>query len=131
MSASAQGTVQDGLAFSQVVEGAIRDAQGDPAWSFHLEFSGRATGAEGSLEHRFVLWSLAGPYTYSGQASLASVTVGEDGVVTYAFAGTYALEDGQAPVAGVPTRGTLAATLSVWPDGTLFAGSFSLAEAAG
>lgn len=131
VSASTGGTIQDGFTFSQVVEGAVRDAQGDPAWSFHLEFSGRATGVEGSLEHRFALWSLAGPYSYAGEASLVGAAVGEDGAVTYTFVGSYALDEGQEPVAGVPQRGTLTVSLSVWPDGTLFGGSFTLTEASG
>jgi hypothetical protein len=130
VSSSVEGTIQDGFTFSQVVEGAIYDADAGPTWPFHLELAGDAGPAGGHLEHRFVLWSLAGAYSYAGEASLDSVAVGGDGAVTYRFVGSYALEEGQEPVAGVPQRGVITATLSVWPDGTLFAGSVALAEAA-
>ena len=131
ISSSVEGTLEDGLAFSQVIEGGVYDADGDPTWPFHLELEGSVDPSGGGLEHRFVLWSLAGPYSYAGEASLDGAAVGEDGAVTYTFVGSYALEEGQEPVAGVPQRGTLTVSLSVWPDGTLFAGSFALAEASG
>ena len=47
----------------------------------------------------------------------------------YRFSGTFARMNGAQPEPGLPLRGSVSATLSVWRDGTIYAGSFALLDA--
>jgi len=130
LSSSFEGDVGDDITFAQTVEGAMLDVVGDPTWPFHLELSGEAGSGGGHLVYAFTLTSLGGRYSYEGDASLSEAgSSSEEGSVFYRYYGAYRLGDDQQPVAGIPIRGTVRARIAVWPDGTIYLGSFALSEA--
>jgi RNA polymerase sigma-70 factor (ECF subfamily) len=121
-----------GFRFSRVITGAAVDAVGDPTWPFYLLQEaqvGPSVAGGGSLEYRFGLGSGAGEFLYGGAAGLVETVEHENGSTTYRFEGTYSLSSPSTPLAGLPFRGFVAASVSVWEDGTFYAGSFSLTEA--
>jgi RNA polymerase sigma-70 factor (ECF subfamily) len=125
-----------GFRFSQVINGAALDASGDEAWPFFLMQEGavvRTAGGEldpatSLLEYRFGLQSGAGTHLYYGAATLTEAVEREDGSTLYRFEGTFNLSEATASAAGLPSRGTVAATIEVWQDGTIYGGSLSLDE---
>ena len=119
---------EDGFTFSQAFTGGVRDAAGDMAWPFSLQQWGEVDGPDGSLGFRLTLSSIAGDFLYSGAATLAEATVSDDGAIEYRFEGTFDLTHPQDPVAGLPARGFLSATIRVWPDGTIYGGSVALED---
>jgi RNA polymerase sigma-70 factor, ECF subfamily len=118
-----------GFTFSQTLRGGALDAEGDVTWPFALLQWGDVDGSTGSLDFRFTLDSGSGRYLYAGTASLAKSSQDAQGGVIYRFEGTFDLTDGGDLVAGLPSRGFVSTTLSVWPDGTIYGGSFSLQDA--
>jgi hypothetical protein len=121
-----------GFRFSRVITGAAVDAAGDPTWPFYLLQEGQVGPAEsgdGTLQYRFGLGSGAGEFLYAGAAGLVEAVEHQDGSTTYRFEGTYSLSRPSNPLAGLPYRGFVAITVSVWEDGTFYGGSFSLTEA--
>jgi RNA polymerase sigma-70 factor (ECF subfamily) len=121
---------EDGrVAFSTFVKGGALDAVGDPTWPFWLLQEGKVEGSLGTLAFRFGLSSSAGTFLYGGEAALAEAVEREDGSTSYTFAGTFDLLNPQQPVAGLPWRGTLTATVDVWVNGTIYGGSFFLSDA--
>jgi hypothetical protein len=48
--------------------------------------------------------------------------------MTYSFVGGYQLRPDQEAL-GVPVQGRFSARVGVWPDGTIYLGSFTLLEA--
>jgi RNA polymerase sigma-70 factor, ECF subfamily len=129
VSSSLNGEVGDDVTFAQTVRGAALDGQGDPAWPFYLDLSGSAGSSGGQIHYGFQLTSLAGIYSYEGSAVLADVVANDDGSYLYRFVGTYQVGPDPRPVAGIPERGFMAASIGVWPDGTIYLGSFALTEA--
>lgn len=123
----------EGFRFSQVVHGGVVDASGEATWPFWLvqeAHVGPDLPAGGTFGYRFGLSSgVAGGFLYGGVASLAETIEHEDGSTTYRFEGTFDLVGIQIPPAGIPYRGFVSATMSVWADGTIYDGSFSLVEA--
>jgi hypothetical protein len=115
------------FAFSTVITGGAIDAVGDPSWPFHLIQNGAVQADGGELLLRFGLTSVVG-HLYGGEADLVDTIEHEDGSTTYRFEGSYALITPEVPLAGLPWRGTLTATLGVWADGTIFTGSLALQE---
>jgi RNA polymerase sigma-70 factor (ECF subfamily) len=130
VSSSLEGEVGGEVTFAQTVEGAAVDVVGDPTWPFVLQLSGAAGPSGGRIDYGFTLSSAGGLYSYEGGAVLAEAGANsEDGSHFYRFYGTYQLVPGPDPVAGIPQRGFLRATLAIWPDGTIYLGSVALSEA--
>ncbi len=131
VSSSLEGEVGGDVTFAQSIEGVVTDAAGDPTWPFSLTLSGAAGPSGGRIEYGFTLTSVAGEYAYEGGAVLAEAGAdSRDGSRFYRFYGTYESVPGPDALAGIPQRGFLRATLSIWPDGTIFLGSVDLSEAA-
>ena len=120
---------ENGFDFSQGIRGGARDAAGDLTWPFSLQQWGQVRADGGQLAFRFTLSSGAGNHLYGGSAALAEAVELDDGAVAYRFEGTFDLRNAPQPVAGLPWRGFVSATISVWPDGTIYAGSFSIQDA--
>jgi hypothetical protein len=118
----------DSFSFSQSIRGGTRDAAGDPTWPFSLQQWGQGNGSVGGLDFSFTLDSKSGQFTYGGSAALAERSTLPDGAVMYRFEGTFRPINSQ-PVPGLPVRGSVSTTLSVWRDGTIFAGTFALTDA--
>ncbi len=119
----------DGFAFDLAIRGGARDAAGDLTWPFALQQWGQVNGSGGGLDFRFTLDSKGGQFLYGGSATLAERSELPDGAVMYRFEGTFGRMNGAQPEPGLPLRGSVSATLSVWRDGTIFAGSFALLDA--
>jgi len=117
-----------GFRFSQVVKGGARDSAGDLTWPFSLQQWGEVGPTGSLLEYRFSLKSAGGAHLYGGLATLAETAENEDGSTTYRFEGTFNLMNPQSPVAGLPGRGFVSATLRVWADGTIYGGSLTLSD---
>ena len=70
----------------------------------------------------------------TGRHLLQPLSPGRAGSFTYRFVGDYKLrpdeaeQDGERP-AGLPTAGRVAASVSIWQDGTIYFGAFTLLEA--
>jgi hypothetical protein len=117
-----------------VINGAAVDASGDEAWPFFLmqegavvrTADGELDPATSLLEYRFGLQSGAGTHLYYGAATLSEAVEREDGSTLYRFEGTFNLSEATASAAGLPSRGTVAATIEVWQDGTIYGGSLLL-----
>jgi hypothetical protein len=120
-----------GFTFSETVRGGALDAAGDTTWPFSLQQWGEVNSAGGALDFRATLTTGGGRYLYAGSASLAEVTELQGGGTQYRFEGTFDLLNGGQPVAGVPWRGFVSATVLVWEEGTIYGGSLALTEAAG
>jgi hypothetical protein len=116
-----------GVAFSSQIKGVVADRSGDPTWPVFLFMNGD-TGA-GRISYNFDLTSAAGRFLYRGVGTLTDSTSGDEGSMTYTFSGTYRVMDDAVPAAGVPYGGTMIASLSIWPDGTLYAVSFDMHDA--
>jgi RNA polymerase sigma-70 factor (ECF subfamily) len=119
---------QDGFTFSQSIRGGTRDSAGDLTWPFSLLLWGEVRSEAGQVDFRLTLTSGAGNYLYRGSGILAEVSELEDGAAEYRFDGTFERTNGRQPVAGLPSRGFVSATLRVWPDGTIYAGSLALED---
>jgi hypothetical protein len=127
-----------GLRFSQVVNGAAVDAAGEVTWPFYLlqEGSivrlpnGEIDPAASLLEYRFGLESGAGTHLYYGAAALTEAVTNDDGSTLYRFEGTFNLMEPETAAPGLPSQGSVTATIGVWQDGTIFVGSLSLQEIA-
>ena len=107
---------------------ARRDSEGDLTWPFSLLLWGEVRSEAGQVDFRLTLTSGAGNYLYGGSGILAEVSELEDGAAEYRFEGTFERTNGRQPVAGLPSRGFVSATLRVWPDGTIYAGSLALED---
>ena len=59
---------------------------------------------------------------------LAEATASDNGAIEYRFEGTFDLTHPKDPVAGLPSRGFVSATIRVWPDGTIYGGSIALED---
>ncbi len=121
---------EGGFTFSQVLSGGASDAAGDVAWSYALQHWGEVAPEGGKIDYRLTLISGAGTYLYGGSAILAETTELESGAIVYRFEGTFDLVNHRQPVAGLPWRGFVSATVGVWPDGSIFTGSLALEDAA-
>jgi hypothetical protein len=128
-SSNLEGKLGGNLSFSQAIKGAVSDARGGSAWPFYLEQSGVVDASSGQLDYKFVLSSVDGPRWYEGSAFLASDTMSKNGSMTYRFVGGYSLRADQEPSTTAPVRGRLVSSISVWSDGTIYVGSFTLLEA--
>jgi hypothetical protein len=117
------------FSFSQVIRGAAADADGDPAWPFSLLQWGDVGADDGRLDIRLTLSSIDGDFLYAGQGVFVEAVDLGDGAVQYRFDGTFNLSAPDEPAPGLPARGFFVATLSVWQDGTIYAGSLSLSDA--
>jgi RNA polymerase sigma-70 factor, ECF subfamily len=118
---------EDGFEFVQSIRGGARDVGGVPTWPFRLMQWGEIGSAgEGSLEYQFSLGSGGRRVFYGGQAWFSASTQLTNGGVEYRFDGNFALTGGQ-PEGGLPTGGVVSATVSVWKDGGIYAGSFRIA----
>jgi RNA polymerase sigma-70 factor, ECF subfamily len=123
------GAPDDLFTFSQAIRGGARDAVGDLTWPFALQQWGEIRPSGGRLEYRLMLSSGSGKYLYGGTAALAEVTEIPDGGTVYRFEGTFDLTKASQPVAGLPWRGFVSATIRVWSDGTIYGGSLALEDA--
>ena len=66
-----------------------------------------------------------------GSADLTAIDRSDDGASTsYTFMGSFAPTRDQLPAAGLPVRGEVVATISVWADATLYQGSMELHDLA-
>jgi RNA polymerase sigma factor (sigma-70 family) len=128
-SSNLEGKLGGDVSFSQVMKGAVTDAQGESAWPFYLEQSGTVDPSSGQLDYKFVVSSADGPLWYEGSAFLASSTLSKNGSMTYRFVGGYSLRADQEPSMTAPVQGRLVSTIEVWSDGTIYSGSFTLLEA--
>jgi RNA polymerase sigma-70 factor (ECF subfamily) len=132
VSSSVTGAVGSELTFTQVVEGAMLDAGGEPAWPLHLEYEGSVSGplgqASGRLDFAFTLAGEDGPTAYSGFATLLSAEATEDGT-RLLFMGPYLVEP-EGEGAAMPQRGILYLEIRLWSDGSSITSSVvSLEEA--
>jgi hypothetical protein len=124
-----EGEVGQDMAFRQVIDGVVHDSGGSPMWGYHLELDGTAHRSEGSLALKFALGTGDGARWYDGSGFLASVTRDDNGSLTYQFVGNYAMRSDQVSVPGAPLQGRVVALVSVWRDGTIYGGAFTLLEA--
>jgi RNA polymerase sigma-70 factor (ECF subfamily) len=124
-----EGEVGQEIAFHQVIDGVVHDSVGSPMWGYQLELDGTAQRSEGSLALKFALGTADGARWYEGTGFLASVTRGDNGSLTYQFVGSYALRSDQVSVPGAPLQGRVVALISVWRDGTIYLGAFTMLEA--
>ena len=119
--------------FSQTVTGTLDGTGVAPSARVYVEYWGSAQGDRGTVEFWLFLDTLAGRYEYQASADLSSLTLADDGAVTYGFLGRYALET--APVGaeeGLPHDGTIALDFSFWVDGTsLYKSQLQLTESVG
>jgi RNA polymerase sigma-70 factor (ECF subfamily) len=128
-SSSMEGDLRAEVTLRQAVKGAVADTNGHPLWPYYLEFEGTAGRTEGALVFKLVISpDGASPYWYDGEGFLSSATRGEHGSMTYSFVGGYQLRPDQEAL-GVPVQGRFSARVGVWPDGTIYLGSFTLLEA--
>ena len=58
---------------------------------------------------------------------MAEVAKADGEGTIYRFEGTFELLKGE-PVAGVPQRGFMSATIGMWADGTIYSGSLALED---
>jgi hypothetical protein len=124
-----EGEVGQEIAFHQVIDGVVHDSGGIPMSGYHLELDGTVQRSEGSLALKFALGTVAGARWYEGSGFLASATRDNNGSVTYQFVGTYAMRSDQVQVPGAPLQGRMVALISVWRDGTIYVGAFTMLEA--
>jgi hypothetical protein len=118
----------DSFKFSQSVHGGALDAEGDRTWPFSLAMYGQGNASSGGLNFTFTLDSESGQSTYGGSAPLVGPTPLDDGAMMYSFEGDFRPINSQ-PGPGLPLRGRVSITLSVWRDGTIYFGSLALTEA--
>jgi hypothetical protein len=111
--------------FTFSITGGALDDAGDPTWAFSLQQWGNASSG---LDFSFTLDSKSGQSRYGGSATLVDRSPLPDGAVLYSFVGNFRPINSQ-PGSGFPVRGSVSTTLSVWRDGTIFAGSFALTDA--
>jgi RNA polymerase sigma-70 factor, ECF subfamily len=124
-----QGTVGKAVRYSQTVTGSLVGPKRELT-RINLEYWGSAKGNAGNAELRLFLDAPAGSYEYRASASLASVTLAEDGSAVYSFTGSYTLTTGPVASAAImPHDGSIRLTLSFWSDGSLFASDLELVEA--
>lgn len=102
------------ISFRQEAVGAVRDAEGDPAWKFWVEYSGWADGGNGSLGARFYL--VGGTIGYEASAGLAAVVKNGDGTYTYTYSGTYE-QTHRSGDEHAPYDGGFTLTATFWADG--------------
>ena len=126
---SVSGKVGKAFRYSQTVTGSLVGSKRELT-RINLEYWGSAKGKAGNAELKLYLDEPAGRYEYRASASLASVTLAEDGSAVYEFRGTYALTSSPAAEAIMPHDGSIRLTLSFWSDGSLYASSLELVEAA-
>jgi RNA polymerase sigma-70 factor (ECF subfamily) len=124
-----EGAAGQEISFHQVINGVVHDNAGSALWGYYLELDGAAGRSDGNLALKFVLGTAEGGRYYDGDGFLASATRNDNGSVTYQFVGAYAMRSDQAPVLGAPLQGRIVATISVWRDGTIYVGSFTMLEA--
>ena len=95
---------------------------------------GRARARRGNAKF-FALFldTPAGRYEYQATASLASVTLAQDGSAVYGFTGSYALTSAPAAAeASMPHDGNITLDLSFWAGGTsLYRTAMGLVESTG
>jgi RNA polymerase sigma-70 factor (ECF subfamily) len=122
---------EESLSFSQGIRGPASDSVGDPTWPFSLQQWGVVGPEGGQLDLRLRVLSIAGPHSYMGNAVLVETIDNEDGSTLYRFEGSFRLSNPELPATGLPgVQGFFSATVSVWQDGTVYAGSLTLSEPA-
>jgi hypothetical protein len=127
-STAVQGKVGRAVQYSQVVTGSM-GGRNRSITRIHVEYWGSAKGTAGNAQFWFLLETPIGRYEYVANASLASVTLAEDGSAVYRFTGWYALNAGPATAGAImPHEGKITLTLDFWSDGSLYASDIELVE---
>lgn len=115
--------------FTQDVSGVVRDAKGDPAWRYTLTESGSVGGGTGRVEFRFTLTSASGNAHYAGMGTLTEAVKAADGAsTTYRFSGSFEPSGPDPGGPGFPAGGDASLSVSIWADGTVYAGAVRLSE---
>ncbi len=134
VSSKVQGKAGKAVRFSQTVTGSLDG----PKRCGHSYLSrvlgvGSGEGKAGNAEFWLFLDTPAGRYEYQATASLASVTLAQDGSAVYGFTGSYALTTAPAAAeASMPHDGSITLDLSFWADGTsLYRTGMGLVESTG
>jgi hypothetical protein len=129
LSSTVQGKVGKALRYSETVTGSLG------GWDrkvsrIYVECRGAAKGGAGNAQLWFLLDTPAGGrYEYRATASLASVSLAQDGSAIYRFTGSYALSTAPAAAAAImPREGKIALTLKFWSDASLYASAIELFE---
>jgi RNA polymerase sigma-70 factor (ECF subfamily) len=132
VSTKVQGKAGKPVRFSQTVTGSL-DGPKDTVTRIYLEYWGSGEDKAGNAEFWLFLDTPAGRYEYRATASLASVTLAQDGSAVYGFTGWYELTT--APVvadASMPHDGSITLDLSFWADGkSLYRTGMELVESTG
>jgi hypothetical protein len=134
-SSKVQGKAGKTVRFSQTVTGSL-DGPGDASTRVYIEYWGWGSGeGKGGNAKFFALFldTPAGRYEYQATASLASVTVAQDGSAVYGFTGSYALTSAPAAAeASMPHDGNITLDLSFWAGGTpIYRTAMGLVESTG
>jgi RNA polymerase sigma-70 factor (ECF subfamily) len=113
--------------YSQIVTGSM-GGRNRAVTRIYVEYSGSAQAKTGTGKFWFLLDTPAGRYEYRATASLASVTLAQDGSAVYRFTGWYARSAAPVAEAIMPHEGKITLTLDFWSDGTLYASGIELVE---
>jgi RNA polymerase sigma-70 factor, ECF subfamily len=127
-SSSVQGKVGKAVQFSQIATGSM-GWRNRAVTGIYLEYSCSAKGQAGDADLRLFLDTPAGRYEYRAKASLASVTLAEDGSAVYEFTGWYELNTAPAVAEAImPHDGSMTLTVDIWSDRSLYASGLELVE---
>ncbi len=129
VSSDVQGKVGKAVRYSQIVTGSV-SMRNRTVTRIYVEYRGSAEGKAGNADFWFLLDTPAGRYEYRATASLASVTLAQDGSAVYRFTGGYALSTAPAAASAImPHEGKITLTLDFWSDASLYASAIELVEA--
>jgi RNA polymerase sigma-70 factor, ECF subfamily len=122
------GKVGARLTFTQVVDGALLDAERDAAWAMTTEYVGAVIGSRGTLNVTMVLTTPQGVYKYQSLGRLTLKYKVDGGNYGYDFSGRYKLVSQTGPSEGMPSKGQIGSTVNVTPEGSVYTTNFFLVE---
>jgi len=130
LSSMVQGKVGKAVQYSQTVTGSMGGRRNRGTFThIYVQYWGSAKGKAGNAQFVFVLETPAGRYEYRANASLASVTLAEDGSAVYRLTGWYTRSTAPAEADPImPHGGKITLTLDFWSDGSLYASGVDLVE---
>ncbi|MHB8510972.1 MAG: RNA polymerase sigma factor [Actinomycetota bacterium] len=115
------------MTFGQQVTGAIRDSDGNLAYSVLVTYQGRVSNTSGTLAVGFRITELNSTvFQYSAPLTLSGIEQAPDGSWIYHFAGTYNFNYSDGDPAPLAQNGLFNADISFWRDGSIFLSNFAI-----
>ncbi|HJU57579.1 MAG TPA: sigma-70 family RNA polymerase sigma factor [Actinomycetota bacterium] len=122
------GTPGEDVSWDQLAWAPVLDGEGDVAWSVAIEHRAAVQEGVGTMSVRFTIRTREGSFLYIGFADLSEAVSNDDGGYSYRFVGRYRAKTFVPEEAVAPRQGQLIASVALWPDRTLYLGSFALIE---